>query len=555
MFMMSDFRMPSTLPAMLGCLIVLVASAMSVSAAPAIPPDAQVGLVRYALATEQLAPVLAFEDSLEGESAGFLRAVMLLDSGNVQQGLDELRKVTEGQNHRGLAALILGSHMLAQGHPDKAGPWFQMAAKAGAGDTRQHALYELAELARANGQTDRAGQVLADMTAGYWAAVGYLNLSTDYAQKDSNTARALVSLRVALAMAEKDSVSDRSTQLKSRLLVRAGYLTYKQGDYDKAISFLEKVPLDSYNTPEALYLHGLALSERGHFRTAMQSWHRAKKYPLAYPGVANAWLGMGRGYDLSGYLGQAGEAYLAANAAFEGERVTLKKLAEKIRKDGAYKVLVTDARHSDLEWFLADSRTLTQPRMAYLLEFLESPQAQTAVNRVAKLKALDSQLERQIEDLIVFADALREQLSDLPRQRSQVPAADLIQQQKALQQALDNVSSAATTEQQKQQLSALNQTLAATSSRLDNLDSRVAGRPAELKQQLEQARSLRADSDHYLAVTSRLTASAEDVLDKLALAFVAEQDQRMAFALDKTEQQIAHLYEYLALENLGEGKP
>lgn len=536
-------------------LIFLVASAMSVSEALAIPPEAQVGLVRYALATEQLAPVLAFADSLEGESAGFLRAVMLLDGGNVQQGLDELRKVTEGQNHRGQAALILGSHMLAQGHPDEAQPWFQMAAKAGTGDTRQHALYELAELARLNGQTDRAGQVLADMTAGYWAAVGYLNLSTDYAQKDSNPARALVSLRVALAMAEKDSVSDRSTQLKSRLLVRAGYLTYKQGDYDKAISFLEKVPLDSYNTPEALYLHGLALSERGHFRTAMQNWHRAKKYPLAYPGVANAWLGMGRGYDLSGYLGQAGEAYLAANAAFEGERVTLKKLAEKIRKDGAYKVLVTDARHSDLEWFLADSRTLTQPRMAYLLEFLESPQAQTAVNRVAKLKALDSQLERQIQDLIVFADALKEQLSDLSHQRSRVPASDLIQQQKALQQALGDVSSAAATEQQKQRLSAINQTLAATSSRLDDLDSRVAGRPAELKQQLEQARSLRADSDHYLAVTSRLTASAEDLLDKLALAFVAEQDQRMAFALDKTEQQIAHLYEYLALENLGEGKP
>jgi hypothetical protein len=45
------------------------------------------------------------------------------------------------------------------------------------------------------------------------------------------------------------------------------------------------------------------------------------------------------------------------------------------------------------------------------------------------------------------------------------------------------------------------------------------------------------------------------LLDKLALDYVAGQDQQMAFALDKTEQQIAHLYEYLALENLGEGKP
>ena len=97
----------------------------------------------------------------------------------------------------------------------------------------------------------------------------------------------------------------------------------------------------------------------------MQSWHRAKKFPLAFSGVADAWIAMGRGFDLSGYLGQAGESYLAANAAFESERVTLRKLAAGIREQGAYKSLVEDARASDLEWFLADSRTLTQPRMAY----------------------------------------------------------------------------------------------------------------------------------------------------------------------------------------------
>lgn len=111
-------------------------------------------------------------------------------------------------------------------------------------------------------------------------------------------------------MSDGDANSERSQHLKNNLLVRAGYLAYQHGEFDKAISFLEKVDLDSFNTPRALYLHGLALAEKGNHRAAMQSWHRARKYPLAYPGVADAWIGMGRGYDLSGYLGQAGEAYL-----------------------------------------------------------------------------------------------------------------------------------------------------------------------------------------------------------------------------------------------------
>jgi hypothetical protein len=291
----------------------------------------------------------------------------------------------------------------------------------------------------------------------------------------------------------------------------------------------------------------------------MQSWHRAKKYPLAYPGVADAWIGMGRGYDLSGYLGQAGEAYLAANAAYEGERVTLRKLADKIRKDGAYKTLVADARSSDLEWFLADSRTLTQPRMAYLLEFLKTPEAQAAVNRVAELRTLEQKLTRQSEDLAVFVGVLQQQLNSLAGQNSRAGSAGLARQQSAvqenLQQTLESLQARATTPQQARQLNTLSETLAATANRLDNLGGRIAGQPATLKEQLKQAKQLKAGSARYLASAAYLRKSAEGLLDKLALDYVSGQDQQMAFALDKTEQQIAHLYEYLALENLGEGKP
>ncbi|MCM0611859.1 hypothetical protein KFJ24_05140 [Marinobacter sediminum] len=519
------------------------------------PQELVAGLTRYALATGNLTPVMAFSDSLEGESGEFLHARLLLESGKVSEGTESLREVAEGQYHRGQAALILGRHLSGRGEPEKAEEWFHLAARAGFGETRQQALYELAELARSSGATDKAGQILAGMDEGYWTGVGYLNLSSDYAREDLNPARALVALRVALAMAERDQVKGRNAELRSRLLVRAGYLAYQHGEYEKAIGFLENVSLESFSTPQALYLHGLALSERGNQRAAMQSWHRAKKYPLAYPGVADAWIGMGRGYDLSGYLGQAGEAYLAANAAYESERVTLRKLADRIGEQGAYKTLVEDARDSDIEWFLADSRTLTQPRMAYLLEFLERPAAQAAVSRVADLVALGHTLDRQASDLKVFIETLEQQLESIAGAGGHVSASGLLHEQEVLQAGLEQLSKSATTDAQRRKLKALSQSLATTAGRLTSLDGRVAGRPSELSHQLQQSRTLKAQTDQYRTSVDHLTNKAGKKLDSLALEYVAEQDRRMAFALDKTEQQIAHLYEYLALENLDEGKP
>ncbi|WP_227539423.1 MULTISPECIES: hypothetical protein [Marinobacter] len=433
------------------------------------------------------------------------------------------------------------------------------------GDKRQQALYQDAEEARLSGQTDDAGRVLAGMKEGYWAAVGYLNLSTDYAREDLNPARALVALRVALAMLEGDGDSARREQLRNRLLTRAGYLAYQHGEYEKAIGFLEKVALDSFSTPRALYLHGLALSQRSNHRAAMQSWHRARKYPLAYPGVADAWIAMGRGYDLSGYLGQAGEAYLAANAAFESERVTLRKLAEKIRDQGAYKTLIEDARETGVDWFLADSRTLTQPRMAYLLGFMAQPAAQHAGGRVAALEVMAARLVGYQRDLEVFDSALAEQIANSQRQTAYENTKALSRQGADLRARIERLSAEAVDSAQKNRLSSLAQTLADTRDRLASLDQRASGRPAVLRALRDQALALKSRNEALVASVKRLRLEAGEALDKLALDYVASRDRQMAFALDKTEQQIAHLYEYLALQNLanadlsgdtaGEGRP
>jgi tetratricopeptide (TPR) repeat protein len=422
------------------------------------------------------------------------------------------------------------------------------------GEGRQQALYEAAEKARIAGRTDEAGRILAGMKEGYWAALGYLNLASDYAKTDLNPARALVALRVALAMSDGDADSERSQQLKNNLRVRAGYLAHQHGEFDKAISFLEKVDLDSFNTPRALYLHGLALAEKGNHRAAMQSWHRARKYPLAYPGVADAWIGMGRGYDLSGYLGQAGEAYLAANAAFESERVTLRKLAGKIREQGAYKTLVEDARETGVDWFLADSRTLTQPRMAYLLGFMEDPDAQRAAGRVAALRSMAVKLERHGHDLAVFQGALREQLVGIQQQDSRQSTADLTARGEELDAWVQRLANKAGPGQQAR-IQALRKTLVDTQTRLRQVRSKASEQPQTLQQLRRSAAALTERNEALLLSVRQLLEASETALDELALDYVEARDQGMAFALDKTEQQIAHLYEYLALQNLEETQP
>lgn len=446
------------------------------------------GVVLFALDTGDLSTALTYLPALKGDSAAYLAGRLAYALGDYPAARKHFGSVMNGAIHRGEAALALAQLAEQAGQVEEAARRYQQAQQYGFGDIRQRAALALAEQARKAGDTDLAGQRLAVMEPGYWAAVGYMNLAWDFSQGDLDGSRALVSLRVAMAMAASDTDVARRQDLLDQLHVRAARIALDEGEHDKAIGFLEKVSLTGYQAPQALYLHGVAWSGKQNQRSALQSWHRAKKFPLAFTGVAEAWLGMGRGYDLAGYPGQAGEEWLAANAAYEGERVTLQALANHIREQGAYKSLLEDARGDQSQWFLAESRTLAQPRMAYLLRFLEQPEAQAAVHRVARLADMDLVLERRDDILAIFQTVLSE------RSDSQRELMTLVEEQRSLTRSL--------------------------------------------QQQLK-----------------RLQARSEERLDQRALAFVQSEDRRMAQALDRTEQQIAHLYEYLALENLAERQP
>lgn len=514
-------------------------------------PELDLGIARFAVATDDNALALRHTRKPDSEHEAMVRARALVNSGNRDAAIALLEDLTGGDYYRGEAALLKSTLVTAD---DERKRLIELASEIGHGEVRQKALYQLAERARIDGHRDRAGQILASMDSGYWAALGYMNIAADYGKRDINPARALISLRVAMAMADEDTDRQRGEALKAQLLVRAGLLAYESEDYDKAISFLEKVDLESYSTPQALYLHGLALSAKGNHRDAMQSWHRAKKYPLAFSGVAESWLGTGRGYDLAGYLGQAGEAYLAASASYESERVTLRKLADMVREKGAFEALVAGAGENQVEWFLADSRMLSQPRGAYLLRFMENAGAQEAVERVRVLQQMLEDMAQQELTLKVFQGVLDERLAATT---GQAVMPDDFENRfdalvKRLAAARDNTTASSTNARDIKELAI---TLSDLRTSANRFAARAAARDQKLNQLSERVNSALKTINRNRQRAEQALDAANANLDQRVLTYVEGERERMVVSLEKAEQQIAHLYEYLALKGLERGAP
>ena len=533
--------------------LAFLSAAGSVALADTGYPELDLGIAQFAIDTDDHAEALRHTRRPQTEHHSIIRARALLNTGSKTEAIALLDRLIDGDYYRGEAALLKSGLMSVDS--DNRIRLLELASRKGHGEIRQQALYKLAERARTSERPERAGQVLATMDSGYWAALGYMNIAADYGKRDLNPSRALISLRVAMAMAEDDPNRQRGEALKAQLLVRAGLLAYDNEDYDKAIGFLEKVALESYSTPQGLYLHGLALSAKGNQRDAMQSWHRAKKYPLAFSGVAESWLGTGRGYDLAGYLGQAGEAYLSASASYESERVTLRKLADLIREKGAFEAMVAGAGEAKAEWFLADSRMLTQPRSAYLLRFMENAVAQQAVQRVRDLQDMLRRMGQQKRNLNVFKGVLEERLDGGVTAMADV-SSSFEQRFNATVRRLSALRDSA--EPGSKHAGDIKQ-LALTLSDLQQSADRFSARAENRNQRL---RELSGNVDNALATLGQNRQRAEGALNKAnaeldqrVLAYVEGEAGRMIVAREKAEQQIAHLYEYLALQSLERGAP
>lgn len=253
-----------------------------------------------------------------------------------------------------------------------------------------------------------AAQILGQMTPGSWASYAYYNLAMSYAAMDSDPTRAIIALRVAAALNPKDTAP--LIELKDQTSLAAGYLAVQAEEYDKALSFLNQVRVDSDLAPKALYMHGVANSSMEQYRAAIQSWYRVKKYPLIDPGVADAFLAIPYAYDKEGYSSKAISTYLEAISVFDKETRNIDKVIAAVSEKGANHVFFESSSLDDIEWFLSDSIATNTPKVAYFKLIMADSRLHYLAKQSIELEMLYQNLLLWEYNLSTYDDMLRDRV-------------------------------------------------------------------------------------------------------------------------------------------------
>ncbi len=237
-------------------------------------------------------------------------------------------------------------------------------------EARDELFFLLAETARHYEHFSEAGNQLNRISDPFWGGMGYFNLAMGYLERES-LSRARVALRVVRSMASGEG-SLRGADLISRAFVAEGLLALRAGDLLRAEQALAQVRTDSTLVSEGLYLLGIARARNGRLHRALQTWQRVERFPVAWPGVAEARLARVWGYSEAGYHDEAlitaerNHDYL--NRAIEA----LEELEARVAAEGLAPLVRNElAGDRDLVDFLRGSRNHARsPLIAWVLRYV-----------------------------------------------------------------------------------------------------------------------------------------------------------------------------------------
>src|SRR5690606_31149476 len=249
--------------------------------------------------------------------------------------------------------------------------------------------------------------VLARMSkASLWSAYGYYNLAMQYAELDVDPSRALVALRVAGAMT---NTSPEGLALNDQIHLSAGQLSLRAEDYGKAMTFLQKVRVRGEASPAAIYAYGLAYKGLGQHRAAVQMWHRAKKYALVIPGVAESFQAIAYGFERENLRTSALEAYVEAVAVYDKEMAHLDKLVSELQEKGAVEVLLESQAGQEADWFLLGDVITNTPKAGLVGYLMADESFYRRAKTVQELRALQKTLDKGESKLSIFRKMVEKQ--------------------------------------------------------------------------------------------------------------------------------------------------
>lgn len=362
-----------------------------------------------------LSALIRFPENPEDPEARLLKAQTLAEFGLLDRSREILQTLVRdnGGKISAEAAFELGRIEYKAGRYPEATDAFK---RINGLDKRLLPIYRRYNAAALLAQNDLTGaaKILSKIEESVWAGYAYENLAYKYFVKDSDPSRALISLRVAEALTGNDQVTvvrDEKKELNSKIYLAAGQLSIDSLDYEKAITFLNKVSVDSASAAQSLYLHGLAHAKSGRFRQAIQSWYRVKKYPLIEEGVADAFMGLAYAFDKEGYVSKSIRSYLEAISVLEKEVRTMDTVIHTIDKIGAVSALLRESSLDKLEWFLADNIATNTPKVSYLIYLVSDSALQKQVERIAEIDVIIDNLSIWQHDLAVFNKMLASRVS------------------------------------------------------------------------------------------------------------------------------------------------
>lgn len=265
---------------------------------------------------------------------------------------------------------------------------------------RDEAYYYLAMALMHQGQLQQAAPVLARMgKESLWTAYGYYNLAMEYAAIDTDPSRALVALRVAAAMT---NTSPEGLALSDQIHLSAGQLALREGDYGKAMTFLQRVRVKGEASPEAIYAYGLAYKGLGQYRAAVQMWHRAKKYALVIPGVAESFQAVAYGFERENLRTSALESYVEAVSVYDKELAYLDKLIGELQQKGALEALLEGHSEQQTDWFLMGDVITNTPKAGLVGSLMADEVFYRRAKTVLELRELQKSLDEGADKLKIF---------------------------------------------------------------------------------------------------------------------------------------------------------
>ncbi len=188
------------------------------------------------------------------------------------------------------------------------------------------------------------------------------------------------------------AVREEQLVLYDRALTAAGYAYVLQGQPEKAIEQFLQVRLDSPFSDRALLGYGWAAFDMEDYTIALKPWQELSRRSLVFATTQEAIIAVPYTYEKLRGNGEALQAYLSAEGAFEKEIARIDEVMAEIDELdllAAFKIDETDERN----WFLLDENAGVKPHLTYLTELFSLNRFQGAVQELRDLLNISAELD------------------------------------------------------------------------------------------------------------------------------------------------------------------